>query len=278
MGCFLAIIGIFLVIIAFSTGPVGGFILLTIFSFIAWYWYKHEKEKSEIERKVIEEQEIYVADRTKLKMRELNFNISQKFDDVRHSNKNKFLAIDQSAKRIALVDNGVWHTFDLKDILESRIIEDGQDVITTSRSSQVGRALVGAVIAGGVGAIIGGVGATQEQKSEVNRISLKIVVNDIRNPSFTLEFLEKSKVIKGDASYKEAMSNASKCHDTISVLIRQADEVDNHVPQIEATEGAATTKEVSSVADELEKLFSLKEKGILSNEEFEIQKNKLLNG
>jgi hypothetical protein len=174
------------------------------------------------------------------------------------------------------VDNGVWRTFDFKDILESIIIEDGQDLTTTSRSSQVGRALVGAVLAGGVGAIIGGAGATQEHKTEVNSITLKIVVNDIKNPSFPIEFLTENTTTKGSDSYKFAMNNATRCHDTISVIIRQADEIDNKVSPKLSSDANPLKDEVSSIANELEKLFSLKEKGVLSQEEFEIQKGKLL--
>lgn len=71
--------------------------------------------------------------------------------------------------------------------------------------------------------------------------------------------------------YKPAMEKVQHWHGLIEILIRRADEEDRKTENNEEL-----PKIDSSVADELEKLAHLKEKGILSNAEFQEQKQKLL--
>ncbi len=83
------------------------------------------------------------------KIKEANFDISKKFDDARR--KDKFIAIDEKERKVALVQDGDCQIFNYRDVLESKIVEDGQEITTTSRSSQIGGALVGSILAGGRG-------------------------------------------------------------------------------------------------------------------------------
>lgn len=75
-----------------------------------------------------------------------------------------------------------------KDILSVEIIEDGVSVTRTSRSSQLGGALVGGVLSGGVGAIIGGASGSKTTTENIKQINLLITVNDIHNPIYTINF------------------------------------------------------------------------------------------
>ena len=71
--------------------------------------------------------------------------------------------------------------------------------------------------------------------------------------------------------YKFGKQNADEIKDLISVII---DRIDNKaVP----TQESITPKSTNSMADELLKLNELKEKGILTEEEFNAQKSKILN-
>jgi hypothetical protein len=276
MGCFLSGILIFFILAMFGASTEAGVITLIIVVFV-FLWLAKQGSKSEAEEKRKRlEREKEVNQEVSIKMEELGFSIAQRFDDVLHANQYKFLAIDENGKKVALVEDGNYRIFGYRDILESEIIVDGQEMTRTSRTSQVGRALVGGLVAGGVGAIIGGVGAKQEHKSEVKNIQLKIVVNDTKEPSFILDFLKleilQKHVTKEDSKYKNAMNQATKLHDIISVLIRQADEVDR-----QDNNETSSQLSSSSVAEELERLYGLVEKGILTQEEYEIQKQKLLN-
>jgi len=79
-------------------------------------------------------------------------------------------------------------TFSYKDILESEVIIDGETVTKTSRTSQVGGAILGGIFAGGVGAVIGGLSGKTASKEKVKTIQLKIIVNDIKNPLQIIPF------------------------------------------------------------------------------------------
>lgn len=60
------------------------------------------------------------------------------------------------------------------------------------------------------------------------------------------------------------------------VLIRQADEEDKSREPVVQTASHSDVQPRGSVADELTKLSMLRKEGILSDQEFEDQKNKLL--
>ena len=67
------------------------------------------------------------------------------------------------------------------------------------------------------------------------------------------------------------MQNAQKIADYVSVII---DDVDRQEKQTQTSQ--APSSEKSSLADELAKLAKLKADGILTDEEFQTQKAKLL--
>ena len=68
--------------------------------------------------------------------------------------------------------------------------------------------------------------------------------------------------------YKQGLEHAQQIADLVSVII---DDVDRSQKQ------ATNNNSSSSVADELSKLADLKVKGILTEDEFNSQKSKLLN-
>lgn len=103
-------------------------------------------------------------------------------------------------------------------------------------------------------------------------------MRDINNPSFTLDCYDCS-IMEADKKpvnpsstfgtilYEVGTKIAQEIVDTLSVIIDD----NNHI-----NTAAPTVQPKSSVADELSKLAELKEKGILSQEEFEKQKRVLL--
>ena len=158
---------------------------------------------------------------------------------------------------------------------------DGNEVVKTSRTSQIGGALVGGILAGGVGAIIGGLSAEQTKESEVSRVDVLILVNNTKNPTFILNFFNKDYEVSPIPHPKNLVKNeieqAEQLHLLISVLIHQADEAD----KLEEKENMKLRQETvvekaTSVADEIRKLADLKAEGLLTAEEFEKQKIKLI--
>lgn len=188
------------------------------------------------------------------------------------------IAIDEERKKVVLINNdhnGVTlKPITYRDILSSEIFVDGETVTKTSRVSQVGGALIGGLALGGVGAIIGGLSGKTRSSEKVKRIDLRITVNDTKRPLHDINFMD----IEGKKDgiiYKAAMDQARHWHGLITVLIKIADNEDAHKDVVELSNQTITGSS-NSLADELSKLGDLRDKGILSDEEFSTQKQKLL--
>lgn len=74
------------------------------------------------------------------------------------------------------------------DIVQVELKEDDESLIVTARTSQLGGAIVGGVLAGGVGAVIGGLGGQQKQKRTVRNIQLLMTIDDLQNPLLKINF------------------------------------------------------------------------------------------
>ena len=71
------------------------------------------------------------------------------------------------------------------------------------------------------------------------------------------------------------MEQARHWHGLIAVLIKTADNEDERQERIEPSSNVESSTQ-TSLADELSKLSDLRDKGVLSEEEFSTQKRKLL--
>lgn len=163
-----------------------------------------------------------------------------------------------------------------KDILSCSVIEDDETVHQKSTLRTVGGAVAGGILAGGAGLVVGGLSGKNAQKKLTKNLDLKIVFKDTQNPSFIINFFDSMEVAakaKGvrldDPTYgknlKKALVEIKQWKDTIDVIIDRVD-----------SESKIMTNTASSLSDELSKLHDLKTKGILSEEEFQQQKKKLL--
>jgi hypothetical protein len=170
------------------------------------------------------------------------------------------LALVDLPNRVRFV--GYW------DLVEVELQEDGETVTRTSRSSQFASAVVGGVLFGGVGAVVGGLtGKKVTGRGKVTRLSLKIVVNSTSRPMFVLEMLARPQ--KRDAAYNQLRAMADHWHGLTSVLIRRAQKDDS--PRVVAASPVS-----SSVAEQLTQMSVLVDKGLLTSEEFSVEKRKLL--
>lgn len=183
------------------------------------------------------------------------------------------MAIDEQRNKICLIDhrqrNISSRVITHKDLVSSEIFEDGSTITKTIRSSQLGGALVGGLALGGVGAIIGGLSGKSKTTEKVMRIDLRITVNDIQTPLHDINFLTIETKQDG-IIYQNAMKTARHWHGLVDVLIKRANMEDreNHAVKDQSNH--------TSVADELKKLAGLRDSGVLSTEEFQSQKIKLL--
>ena len=187
------------------------------------------------------------------------------------------LAIDLTNNKIALIEFSEENVYNYKDLLEVEILEDGLSITKTARGSQIAGALIGGLALGGVGAIIGGLSGSKHNIDKVSRLDLKLIVNNVETPLFLLNFLNTNytnEYTKNDTEYINAMNSIQELHSRLSVLIKKADENDLLVDEKENQFEKNTNL---SIADEIRKLKSLKDDGLINEDEYLTQKEKLLN-
>lgn len=297
MGCL--ILGVVLAIVGFmsiSLGVEDGdvfltilgiiFVLPTIIVVLAMIFGDTEKLK-------VDQQEAKKRFDDKLKMtfEEEKVEISQQYKTFNYSvigldeNNHKVCFLesnsDMNLKDLtyfgAVTDNIQYsaRTFYYKDILESEVIIDGETVIKTSRSSQVGGAILGGMLAGGAGAIIGGLSGKTSSKEKVKKIQLKVIVNDTKNPLQIITLLsEPTSIDRSSEKFIKANNDVMHWHSLFKVIIDIADkeEKNNQVIQNNTNEYNPTF----NTSDEIKKLHDLFLEGIITQDEFELQKKKLI--
>lgn len=210
-----------------------------------------------------------------------NFTVSKKIDGFGGY---YIFAIDEVSKKIALVTQTTKQIVDFSDVIGVELLEDGSTLLKKSTTRTIGGAIVGGVLAGGAGSIVGGLSGNTSQKNKVSSVSVKILLRSLDNPILTINcFDSRTMTTEGKASietegkmesyiYKIGKKNAEDIKDLISVII---DRVDNEISNPKSLEGI--DRKFDSISDELIKLNELKEKGILTEDEFTLQKNKILN-
>jgi hypothetical protein len=168
------------------------------------------------------------------------------------------ISVDEVSKKVCLTTAGpppVVRTYGYKDILEAEVLVAGATVTKTSRTSQAGRALLGGVVLGPIGMLAGALTAKQTSTNRVNRVDLRIVVNDPDHPVHVINCL--------------TVHDAQAWHGRVLALIRQADNDDHLSPE-------SSPPAAFSVADEIAKLARLRSDGLITDEEFNQQKLNLL--
>ncbi len=200
-----------------------------------------------------------------------DFSVSQK---VFSADATTGLAIDEQRNMFCLINHRTktpsFRVYSYKDLLSCEIFEDGSTITTTVRSSQVGGALLGGILLGGVGAIIGGLSGKTKSSDKVKKVDLRLTVNDTKSPLHDITLLN-LETKKGGFLHNTAMQNARHWHGLIEVLIRRADAEDKA-----NTSNSQSLIQSASMAYEIKKLADLRNSGILSENEFQQQKKKLL--
>lgn len=259
------LIGGVLILILLMTDTIGGlgtFGLIFLLAIIGGVWFNIDKQKERKEQTKQLEGELDQLE---------NFSATKKLVGAW-----VLIAIDDNSKQIAIKEQeGSIIKYPYPDIMGCEIIEDGET--TYRKSSTVGRAIVGGVIAGGAGAIIGGLSGKEKEEKEIKNLDFKIVFKDTNKPSFKIRFFDaweetantKKSIKLSDSVYgpifQKSLDNLKEWKDTIEIIINKVD-----------SERKDSSNKPLSVTDELTKLNDLKEKGILTEEEFEQQKKKIL--
>lgn len=188
-------------------------------------------------------------------------------DYVYNQGYNYGMAIDNTNKKFCIVTQNSTKLYSYDDLLGVELSENGESLTKTLRGSQVAGAAIGGLLLGGAGAIIGGLSGKKETIKLINNIELKITLNDTQNPIFDFVFFRRHTKEENPSSH---MNKARKWNSLLHAIILQKDKNSN------VNENIETQHKILSVADEILKLKVLKDKEIISEDEFNIQKNKLL--
>lgn len=203
---------------------------------------------------------------TKLKNRDFKTSKIRCFST--NENKQQF-RLDLEHKQIAICSIFPYQKIDIinfSDIIECQIIEDSNTVM----KGDVGRAVVGGALAGGVGAIVGA--NTRASKNVINSLQIRIITKNISNSLYTIDLI-KTEIGKNSMEYRNAMNFANNVYAILTSIITNNNKVSNNL-------GGKKTMEQndnSNFIEQLERLSKLKNDGMITEKEFEESKQKILN-
>ena len=186
--------------------------------------------------------------------------------------------VDKVARKIYYLTTEQTKEVPFAHIISVEILED--NTILFSKSVSVGGAILGGVLAGSAGMIVGGLSGNTKQEKNVSKLTVKIKIRDYSMPSLLMECFNSQELLGNEEIwsthkvYREELNNAQEIADYLSIII---DDVCKQEKLSRPKGTRDNSSNNSSVVDELAKLASLKEQGILTEEEFRIQKEKLLN-
>jgi len=192
--------------------------------------------------------------------------------------------------------------YPFRAVLESRLLEDGNTLLKTARTSPVGSAQFDSLMTSKAGFIIDQSMKDAGSQPEFKSIDLRIITNDQVEPVHMLHFLH-APAGDQDSAYRTAMRQAEHCHTFMSELINSLDnedaaaelerqkEIQSEFLKKAAIEGDATlppsiaafakdlddpVQETAAVVDELRKLTDLRDQTAITQEEFDTLKARLL--
>lgn len=135
------------------------------------------------------------------------------------------LAINTETKEIFILNVRACNKSDVdmrysirnfKDLIEVKVNKDSDTV--TSSSLSVGGAIAGGILAGGVGAIIGGMSGSTTSYKDVDSLTLELVFNDLDNPTEKIEFHTYSKLNMEESDWKEALKLINEWYRRMEVI------------------------------------------------------------
>lgn len=220
----------------------------------------------------------------------IDYHATAQVDGIQNSF--KFIVDDVDKKVIILYPTSAFKyptsafkSIPYADIMGVEIIENGTTVFEKSMMRTLGGALIGDLIAGDAGMIVGGLSGSAKQVKKVSSITVVIKLRNLSEPSVdivcfdAMEHVGIEEIDTNDDSvvgieYREGEKSATRIAQLIGVIIDENDR-----QQKKQDNGSGDNKtESGNISDvkALEKLVSLKEKGLISEEEYSAMKAKII--
>lgn len=155
--------------------------------------------------------------------------------------------------------------------------------VKTNRGSQIAGAVVGGAVFGGIGVLVGGFtgsksnNETQTVQTQVQSMSLVCRFTDRQHPIERISFFESPKPLP--AKHKDIRGPADDLaymHGLFATILDENVPAPELPPVKSSIESSATENSNTKVTDDLQKLWSLKEAGALTIEEYSSEKQRLL--
>ncbi|MGL4849196.1 MAG: SHOCT domain-containing protein [Clostridium sp.] len=192
-------------------------------------------------------------------------NLSKASNFSSTTNVKKFIYFNDDTEELYIPSIWEGPTFlKYEEISSFELLEDGSSI----SSGGVGRAVVGGALFGGAGAIVGGVTGKKKTTNISSSMEIKITTRDINNPVKIVKIFKKD-LKRTSLLYKEYRKDAFSIIAILEIIVERLNAKEN---TREVAKASGTSK-----IDELKGLKELLDSGILSKEEFESEKAKVLN-
>lgn len=192
--------------------------------------------------------------------------------DAKEPSGNFYLAIDPKNKRWVLVIPNLPHpyVYKFKELISYELVDDGE----TTYSSNTGKALVGGLLFGAAGAVVGAA-SKKKVKTTCKDMHIDLNINVIKSPMQVLQIINDAEISRDSELYKQKLAFAKNVMAMLAYIKENAEpsEPEETHPEQKQLESQQRTGDIYA---EIEKLHTLKEKGIITDEEFQKKKRSLL--
>lgn len=145
------------------------------------------------------------------------------------------------------------------ELLEYEILEDGESI----QKGGLGRAVVGGVLFGGIGAVVGGLTANKKIKRAIKSYKIKLILD---NKAVPVEYI--NLLASPTRSDSLVFKGVTKMAEEIVGVLKRITHTNN--------KNETTTSQVTSEADEIMKFKKLFDAGVITEEEFIGKKKQIL--
>ena len=190
------------------------------------------------------------------------------------------IAINETTKKLCIMKSAdaAPRYFFSKDLLASVLSKNGAFLLQRFRTVPAGIVALVKQLEPQLNTMVTSEASEPSQSNQTQKIDLWLLVNDEEEPIHVVNFLDMD-AKEGGVIYVKAMNNAKHWHHLLSGFV---DLADSHAhlltPELELEPDSSSQLDPQQnlIAEELTKLSNLLDKKLLTQEEFNAQKEKLL--
>lgn len=122
------------------------------------------------------------------------------------------IVFDAQNRRIAVYNQYGLSVFNYDDVLEVELYLDNSILQSTKSGSLVARAAIGAVVAGPLGAIVGGVTAKSHQEARIDTIIIQVITTNTVRSHQSIAFLRRTGSPLSARAVEMFMAQSQECY------------------------------------------------------------------